>query len=174
MRHIAVILVLVALPLLMPWQAAAQATVDSGRPRIALGRTALSPTAVSITGNVVTPTGEPVGGLTVQARNLLTGRIDSSTMTTGGGQFSMLGLSPGDYVLEAVDSTHKVIGTSPFVFAAAGTTIRANVTATIGTLKRERTGLAITAAERVKYAAAAAGVAGVVVPGMLETASPSR
>jgi hypothetical protein len=95
-------------------------------------------------------------------------------MTTGDGQFSILGLNPGDYVLEAVDAARKVIGTSPFVFAAAGTTVRANVTATLGTLKRERTGLTTTAAERVKYAAAAAGVAGVVAPSVQETASPSR
>jgi hypothetical protein len=116
----------------------------------------------------------------VQARNLLNGQISGSAMTASTGQFTILGLNPGNYVVEIVDRVGQIIGTSSFVSAAAGTAVGVTVTATTGTLSAVSTvtGLAATlgttAAESVKVAATAAGLAGVVMPADTETASPSR
>jgi hypothetical protein len=126
------------------------------------------------------PTGQPITNTVVQARNLLTGDIGGLTTTTTGGEFSIDSLPPGNYVLEIVDDGGQVVGTSSFIAAAAGATIAATVTATSGALTAVSTvtGLAATltttAAETVKFAAAAAGVAGVVTPPEIPTASPSR
>jgi hypothetical protein len=134
---------------------------------------------VAINGTVVTSAGQPLPNTVVRARNLLTGRIAGTTSTTGSGQFALAGLDAGRYVLEAVDAGGQIVGTSSFIFAAPGTTVAATVTATSGAMSGANTvsGFAATlttAAQSVKYAAVAAGVAGLVAPGGVATASPSR
>jgi carboxypeptidase family protein len=135
---------------------------------------------VSINGIAITPTGQPVANATVRARNLLTGQVARSTSTTSSGHFVFAGLDSGNYVLELVHTTGQVLGTSSFIFAAAGSTVAATVTATSGALSAVNTvtgfaaTLTTTAAETVKYAAVAAGVAGMVAPVGVATASPSR
>ena len=69
----------------------------------------------------------------------------------------------GRYVLEAVDATGQIVGTSSFIFAAPGTTVAATVTATSGAASAVNTvtgsaATLTTAAQSVKYAAVAAGV----------------
>ena len=139
-----------------------------------------APAQASIGGRVVTPSGQVLVNTGVRARNLLTGTIAGSTSTAAGGQFSIVGLNPGNYVLEIVDAGGQVIGTSSFIFASAGGSVATTVTATSGAASAVNTvtglaaGLTSTAAESVKYAAAAAGVAGMVTPANVTTASPSR
>ena len=177
MRHITPALALAVWSLCLPVHAAAQ-TAAVARTRT-VGAAPLTPTPVSISGIVVTSAGQPVGNTTVRARNLLTGRVvGPGSTTTGSGQFSLVGLDPGDYVLEVVDATGQILGTSAFIYAAAGTTVVATVTATRSSTVNTVTGFAATltttAAESVKYAAVAAGVAGMVAPVGVATASPSR
>jgi len=83
-------------------------------------------------------------------------------------------------VLEAVDPAGQILGTSSFIFAAAGTTVAATVTVTSGAMSAVNTVtgfaamLTSAAAQSVKYAAVAAGVAGMATPVDIATASPSR
>ena len=78
-------------------------------------------------------------------------------------------MNPGSYILEVVDGGGQIIGTSPFISAATGTAVASvTVTASSGALSAVSTTgglvstLTSTAARSVTYAAAAAGVAGVV------------
>jgi hypothetical protein len=157
---------------------AAQATA-AARPK-PLGTTVQNSAPVSINGTVVTSAGQPLPNTVVRARNLLTGRIAGATSTAGNGEFALTGLDAGRYVLEAVDRAGQILGTSSFIFAAAGTTVAATVTATSGAMSAVNTvtgfaaTLTSTAAQSVKYAAVAAGVAGLVTPVDVATASPSR
>ena len=177
MRHIAAILGLVTLALPVPSRVAAQA--EAVRRESAVRTATVNPSQTSISGVVVTRTGQPVVNAKVQARDLLTGQVDGWASTTDGGRFLIAGLNPGNYVLEVVDATGQIVGTSPFILAAAGQTVSASVTMTSGALSAVTTTglpatLTSTAADSVKYAAVAAGIAGLMVPGNTKTASPSR
>ena len=172
------VIVVAALLAAVPVGAAAQ--VAGSAPRVmSAGVRAANPAQASIGGRVVTSNGQVLVNTGVRARNMLSGTIAGSTSTAAGGQFSIVGLNPGNYVLELVDASGQVIGTSPFIFAPAGTTVSTTVTATSGAASANRdrgfaATLTSTALESVKYAAAAAGVAGMVTPANVATASPSR
>jgi hypothetical protein len=174
------ICVLVAIVLLSPRAVAAQAAAAAARPQTVIGGTVVNPSQAAISGSVVAPTGQPLTNMVAQARNLLTGQIGGTAATTATGQFAIAGLLPGSYVVEIVDAAGQIVGTSSFISAAAGATVAATVTATSGALTAVSTvtGLAATltttAAESVKFAAAAAGIAGVVAPPQIPVASPSR
>jgi hypothetical protein len=137
------------------------------------------PAQAQITGRVAMPNGNPLANATVRARNLIDGQISGTTSPGPAGQFT-IGVNPGSYMLEVVDAGGQVIGTSPFIAATAGATIAgATITVSAGALGAVSTaaGLAsigTTVARSVTYAAAAAGVAGVVTPANVATASPSR
>jgi Carboxypeptidase regulatory-like domain len=174
MRFLAAVFTLAALPPSMPLHAA-QATAATTPVSTAVQNSA----AIAIRGTVVTSAGQPLPNTMVRARNLLTGRIAGTTSTTGSGQYALAGLDAGRYVLEAVDATGQIVGTSSFIFAAPGTTVAATVSATSGATSAVNTvtgfgATLTTAAQSVKYAAVAAGVAGMVAPGGVATASPSR
>ena len=170
MRHIAPILVLALMSVPVPSRIAAQSAADAARARVG-GVTAVSQNQASISGTVVTQAGRPLPNTTVQARNLMTGRIAGSAVTAQNGQFSIAKLDPGNYVLEVVDGG-QVVGTSPFISVPAGTTATTTVTVTSG--PGATSPLMSTAAKSVIAAAVAAGVAGVVVAADDQTASPSR
>jgi hypothetical protein len=179
MRSIIVVGIIIGVSLSAASLAGAQGAA-AARPQTVVGGRVVNPSEASINGTVMSPTGQPLTDTVVQARNLLTGAVEGSTTTAPGGQFSIVGLDPGSYVVEIVDAGGQIIGTSSFIAATAGATIAATVTATSGALTAVSTvtGLAATltttAAETVKFAAAAAGVAGVVAPPDVPTASPSR
>lgn len=179
MRTHIVVALLIAFSLSAAAGVAAQQAAASASPQTVVAGNVVNSNAASISGTVLSPTGQPITDTVVQARNLLTGVVEGSTRTATGGAFS-IGLPPGSYVLEIVDAGGQIVGTSSFIAAAAGATVAATVTATSGALTAVSTvtGLAATltttAAETVKFAAAAAGVAGVVTPAEISTASPSR
>ena len=146
-----------------------------------VGGTIVEAGEAGISGTVLTPQGEPIRNTIVRARNLLTNQIDGSTRTSDVGDYAIVDLKPGSYVLEIVDDDGEIIGTSAFVAATAGALVSAvTVTATTGVLSAVSTttglvaALGATAARGVTAAAAAAGVAGVVVPPEIPVASPSR
>ncbi|OFW03154.1 MAG: hypothetical protein A3I61_01250 [Acidobacteria bacterium RIFCSPLOWO2_02_FULL_68_18] len=181
MRHIAVVVLAAAAWLAISDRASAQAPAAAARPQTLIGGTVVPPNeAATINGTVVSPTGEPLTNVVAQARNLLTAQISGSTETGSTGAYTITNLPPGIYVMEIVDVDGQIIGVSAYVAAAAGATVAASITATSGILSAVGTvtGLAATlttaAAESVKFAAAAAGVAGVVAPPAVPTASPSR
>lgn len=154
----------------------AQTNGPLARPRAVIGKT---PDAAQtfISGTAITQSGQPLANVQIQARNLLTGQVAGSTRTRGDGQFSIVRLDPGSYVLEIVDGSGRVGGTSPFLSVAPGGPVTTTVIATAPSLGPTAGTVATslrTAMESVKYAAAAAGVAGVVTPRDVQTASPSR
>jgi len=162
--------------------AAGQVTLSRGasaRPQTAVGGSGVNPAQAQITGKVIGPGGDPVADVTVRARDLLNGQIGGSTSTAAAGQFAV-SVNPGSYILEVVDAGGQILGTGPFISAAAGTAVASTITVTNGALSAlASTGglvstLTTAAAKSVTYAAVAAGVAGVVTPGNVVTASPSR
>jgi hypothetical protein len=177
MRYLTVFMALVSLLGATLPARAGQATASPAQ--MVLGSTAVSAGESLVSGTVVTPAGAPVANATVRARNLLNNLIAGSTSTSQNGQFT-ISLSPGSYVLEAVDTDGQVIGTSSFISAAAGSTIPAATITTAGAVSATAatTGfmatLGPTAVRSLTYAAAAAGVAGVVTAADVVTASPSR
>ena len=179
MRNISVFVLVAATSLPGAPLLASQLTGAAAQPQTVIGRTAVSSAQAQISGTVVTPAGEPLANTLVRARNLLTGDIGGSASTAPRGEFAMT-VNPGNYMLEIVDPGGQILGTSSFISAAAGTAVTATVTASTGVLGAVGgpTGLVATlgatAARSVAFAAAAAGVAGVVTPPATVTASPSR
>jgi hypothetical protein len=80
----------------------------------------------------------------VQLRNLATGQLAGSTTSNVAGQFSFIGLNPGNYAVEVVNAAGQIVGTSASVAVSAGAAV---------------TGVSVTASP-LAAAAAGAGVAG--------------
>jgi hypothetical protein len=177
MRFFAGFLALAAMSLAAAPAGAQGAT--AAQPQTIIGGTATSTSRAQISGRVLNPGGSPIANTAIRARNLLNGEVGGSAMTTATGQFS-INVVPGSYVIEVVDTTGQIVGTSPFISAAAGSAAATTITVTTGALSTVTTTsgllstLGTTAARSVTYAAAAAGVAGVVTPANVTTASPSR
>lgn len=72
----------------------------------------------------------PLPNFRVHVRNANTGELAGSTTSNQAGQFSFGGLEPGNYVIEIVDATGKVVGLSPSLAVAAGSTVTVTVGAT--------------------------------------------
>ena len=138
------------------------------------------PKTATISGNVIGVA--ELGDTAVQARDLLTGQVGGSSQPLATGAYTLSGLNPGSYVIELVDATRRIIGTSGFIIAPPGTLVSsATVMATAGVLNAVTTSatgvvatLTSTAARSVTFAAAAAGVAGVMAAPEVPVASPSR
>jgi hypothetical protein len=78
----------------------------------------------------------------VQLRNLATGQLAGSTTSNAAGQFSFIGLNPGNYAVEVVNAAGQIVGTSASVAVSAGAAV---------------TGVSVTASTAVAAAAAGAG-----------------
>jgi len=185
MRHFVVAVLAVALlsvpTLPLAAQAAPQSQAAAKSENVVVGTAAVRSDAAGLNGIATTSNGEPLPNTVVRARNLLTNEIEASTRTSEKGEFAILNLQPGNYVLELVDDDGAIIGTSAFVAATPGAIVQGlTITASGGVLSAAGTttgwlaALAGTAARGVTAAAAAAGVAGVVVPPATPIASPSR
>ena len=72
----------------------------------------------------------PLPNFRVHVRNANTGELTGSTTSNQAGQFSFSGLQPGNYVVEIVDAAGKVVGLSPSLTVAAGSTVTVTVGAT--------------------------------------------
>jgi hypothetical protein len=185
MRHFVVVVLAVAV-LAAPTralaaQAARQPQAAAAEPQTVVSSTVVRSDGASLSGIITTPDGEPIRGGVVRARNLLTNEIVGSTRTSDKGEYAILNLQPGNYVLELVDDDGAIIGTSAFVAATAGALVSGlTITAASGVLSAAGTtagllaAIGATAARGLTAAAAAAGVAGLVVPPATPIASPSR
>jgi hypothetical protein len=70
-------------------------------------------------------------------RNVDTGPLVASMRAAGDGRFEFIGLNPGNYVVELVDDSGKIIGLSPSMALAsggviAGMSIAASATGALG------------------------------------------
>ena len=59
-------------------------------------------------------------GVKVQLRNVDTAQLVATTNASASGAFEFTGLNPGNYIVEIVDDSGKIIGLSPLTALAAG------------------------------------------------------
>jgi large repetitive protein len=91
-------------------------------------------TPSSISGTASDATGGVLSNAAVQLRSVSTARLVGRGTTNGLGQFSFGGLTPGTYVIEVLNSSGQIVGTSAAVIVSAdATVIGASVTASSGT-----------------------------------------
>ena len=72
---------------------------------------------------------QPVGRVNVQVRNVNTGALVGTTVTTEAGTFAFPGLPAGNYIAEVVDAAGKVLGVGAPVSVPAGGTATTSVIA---------------------------------------------
>jgi hypothetical protein len=115
----------------------------------------------------------------VQIRNVQTGQLVATGTTDGSGQFTFAGLAPGSYVVEIVNASGAIVGTTAPIAVAAGTTATVAVTASAaGALAASGgAGFGIFGLSTAASAAVIGGVAVGITAGVIATrddASPSR
>ena len=133
--------------------------------------------AASVAGMATTSTGETLVNAAVQLRDLATGTVTGTTMSSSTGAFSFGAVNPGNYVVEVLNAAGEVVGTSASVSVAPGAAVTGvTVTATAAAVAASAGagGLGAGTIAAVTTAAAAAGVAGIAVATDQEDASPSR
>ena len=64
--------------------------------------------------------GQAMPGVKLQLRNVDTGQLVATTKAGPGGAFEFTGLNPGNFIVEIVDDSGKIIGLSPSTALAAG------------------------------------------------------
>jgi Carboxypeptidase regulatory-like domain len=147
-------------------------------------------TTGTITGTAQDSQGRTLSNCTVRIRNLANGNLAGSTPCGAAGEFSFVGLNPGNYAIEIVDAAGNIVGTSASIAVVAGTTAAVTVTASAAAALGAASGAAaagataggaaaaaaggISTAAIVGAAAAAAGIVGVIVAVNRSNASPSR
>lgn len=95
------------------------AIVATSTPVVAVGDTFA---AVELVGTTYTVNLQPLAYAKVQIRNLKTGRAVNSVVSDKQGQFTIPGLPAGDYIVEIVNASGKVLGmTSPFKLGTVAT-----------------------------------------------------
>jgi hypothetical protein len=72
----------------------------------------------------------PVAGYTVRVRDIQTGQLAGSAVTSAAGQFAFSGLEPGKYLLEFVSPAGGIVGASAPMTVAGGATATVTVTET--------------------------------------------
>ena len=123
--------------------------------------------AASVAGSVISSSGQVLPNAAVQLRDLATGTVSATVMSSATGTFSFAAVAPGNYVVEVLNAAGQVIGTSASISLPAGGTVTdLGVTATAATAPAAaagtgsaRTIVAVTAA------AVAAGISGIVAVG---------
>ena len=77
----------------------------------------------SVSGAATGSSGAVLSGTRVQLRNVDTGQVAGNTTSGANGGFSFTGLNAGNYVVEIVDATGRVIGVSASMPLSTGGTI---------------------------------------------------
>ena len=85
-------------------------------------------TSGNLQGVVKDATQQSVSGIRVQLRSM-NGQIAASGTTVAGGTFSFSGIAPGLHMVEVVDGSGRIVGTSAPVSIAAGSTASVTVNA---------------------------------------------
>jgi hypothetical protein len=134
--------------------------------------------AGSLSGTAARAGGRAMANATVQLRDIATGQIAATTTSSAGGQFTFAKLPAGNYMVEVVDASGRIVGTSASILVAPGAAV-IGVTVTGSAAGAAVAGLTTgsffaSTAGVVTLAAAGAAVAGVTVAATRTTASPSR
>src|SRR5689334_13981582 len=115
----------------------------SGVPLVAGGQ---APAPAALIGTASNTGGQTLVNAAVQLRNLATGQVAGTTTSNAVGQFSFIGLNPGNYAVEVLNAAGQVVGTSASVTVSAGAAV---------------TGVSVTATAAAAGAAAGGVAAGV-------------
>lgn len=106
-----------------------------------------------------------MSGVKVQLRNADTGALVDTTTSAADGKFSFTGLPVGNYVVEIVDASGKIVGASESIAVAAGAAI---VGITVASSAAGAAAAAAAAAGATSFFASTAGIlTGVAVAGGL-------
>jgi hypothetical protein len=130
--------------------------------------------AASVAGSVTSSTGQVLPNAAVQLRDLTTGTVSATVMSSATGTFSFAAVAPGNYVVEVLNAAGQVVGTSASISLPAGGTVTdLGVRATAATAPAAAAGTGSTRTiVAVTAAAVAAGIAGIVAVGHDGSASP--
>jgi carboxypeptidase family protein len=132
----------------------------------------------AINGTVRSANGQALANFRVRVRDSKSGAIVAGSTSNTGGGFSIAGVAPGTYVVEAVNAGGQVVGLSSSVAVASGAMSSTAIIATAAGTAAQAAGgfsllgLGTAASVGVIAAAGAAGVAGIVVAS--HNASPSK
>jgi len=142
----------------------AQQTTVARRPDVPTGRMVPSPSArgTSVMGFAWSATNDPIPNAPVRLRNVLTGTVEATAVTSQAGEFSFENVEGGTYVVELVDESGRVRAIGHQFTAAPGETI-----ATFVRLAAEApwfVGLFSNTAAAAVSTAAAAGIAAIAPP----------
>ena len=135
----------------------------------------------TISGTATTQQGQTAASYTIRVRNVQTNELAGSTTTAANGTYTV-SVPGGQYVVELVDVSGKVVGTTAAVAVTPGATVTANVAATSTAAAAAGAGFPkSTIIAGIAYAAAVATTVGVAHAGdvpaavpTLQSASPSR
>lgn len=127
----------------------------------------------TIVGNASNAAGQVLPNVTVQARDLATGRITSTVTTDAKGAFRFVNVRAGDYLIEIVNESGRVVGTALVSVAPGAVVTGVAVAATAAGTAAGGAAVGLsTAAVVITAAGVAAGVFAVVA--VKSAASPSR
>jgi hypothetical protein len=77
----------------------------------------------SLSGSAMNSAGQPLSDVSVQIRDLSTGRLAATTTTTATGSFSFGDVPAGQYVAEIVNGAGQIVGTSAAIAVTANTPV---------------------------------------------------
>jgi len=99
----------------------------TGTPLFAAAPKAAQPPNGSIAGTASSQTGDVLTGVTVQLRDLSTGQVVQTKVTSDKGEYKFDNLQAGNYAVEAVNASGQVVGTSASITLTAGQAITGTV-----------------------------------------------
>lgn len=123
----------------------------------------------TLSGTARDSSGQPLVNYTARLRDALSGRVVGTTLSSQVGTFAFPGLNAASYVVEVVDRTGRVVGTSAVTKVVSGSNAAVAVQAAGGL-----GGSALNTGLLLTVLAASAGVAALVIGLNQEEASPSR
>ncbi len=134
----------------------------------------------TIQGKATNASNVPLPDTLVRLRDARYGRIVDSTKTDKDGVFVFRNVDPGNYVVEVMDQTNKVIATSPMLNVGTGEAVSAVVripyqipafAGLLGTTSGSTAAAITTAAQAVTAAAAASNTVGQTLAGAAATST---
>jgi hypothetical protein len=137
-------------------------TLRGKRPIVAAGARA----AATLSGTARGSTGQALAGHTAQLRNAYSGQVIAKTLSTSTGSFSFASVPAASYVVELLDASGHLVGTSAVTPVAEGSNVAVAVQAAGGIAA-----IGISRAVLLAVLAAGVGIGAVVVANRAE-ASP--
>ena len=141
---------------------------------------AQTPATGQVSGIARAANGKSLANYTARLRDTRSGQIVRSVTTGTNGQFSLEGLAPGDYLVEVVDATGKLVGVSSPISLTTSALVVSNVSvgaassaAAAGAAAAGHGLVSFFSSTAIIAAAAASGVTAAVIAAT-GSASPSR